>query len=676
MRTLNLGIVAHVDAGKTTLTERLLYDAGLIDEVGSVDKGTTQTDFLDLERQRGITIKAAVVSFDVGDVTINLIDTPGHPDFIAEVERALGVLDGAVLVISAVEGVQPQTRVLMRALQRLRVPTVIFVNKIDRRGAGYDDVLAMISERLALPILPMGSVRELGTRNAQFTRWTAGDTAFLERLADALAEGNDAVLADYLRGQRWSYPALLDELGTQTRRAAIHPVFFGSALTGAGVEDLRPAIAELLAPPERDLEGPVSGLVFKVDRGARGERLAYAALLSGALRARQRISFGVDGRHHEGRVTDIEVFQSGSAVQRDSLLAGQIGRLKGLVGVQIGDPIGMPPTHLIRNQFAPPALEAVISPVNPGDGARLRVALRELTEQDPLINLRQDNVRQEISVSLYGEVQKEVLQTTLAADYGIAVVFRETTTVYIERPAGTGSHTELLQAVTHPFSATVGLRLEPAKAGSGVEFRLAVDPNLIPLYIYKSAEKFAEAMGRYVRQAFQEGLCGWQVTDCLVTMTDCGYYIGDGPTKPAGRTERTTAAHFRHLTPLVIAAALGKAGTVVCEPMLHVAIELPPESIGSVITQVTNLGGVIERETSHGGLMVIDAELPAAQAQQLRQRLPGLTGGEGAMEADFAGYRPVRGAPPHRERAPSRAPAFAPPAARAQHGDPNEPSSR
>src|ERR687883_1635466 len=161
MRTLNLGIVAHVDAGKTTLTERLLYSAGVIDAPGSVDRGSTQTDTLTLERQRGITIKSAVVSFVIGDVTVNLIDTPGHPDFIAEVERVLGVLDGAVLVVSAVEGVQPQTRLLLRTLRRLRIPTLLFVNKIDRRGARYDGVLRAIAERLTPAIVPMGTVEGL-----------------------------------------------------------------------------------------------------------------------------------------------------------------------------------------------------------------------------------------------------------------------------------------------------------------------------------------------------------------------------------------------------------------------------------------------------------------------------------------------------------------------------------
>src|SRR6266852_3973321 len=168
-KTLNLGILAHVDAGKTTLTERLLYEAGVIDEVGSVDAGTTQTDSLTLERQRGITIRSAVASFALGDVHVNLIDTPGHPDFIAEVERVLSVLDGAVLVISGVEGVQPQTRILMRALQRLHIPTLVFVNKIDRPGADDERVVQAVSERLTPAVVPMGTAHALGTRAASFT---------------------------------------------------------------------------------------------------------------------------------------------------------------------------------------------------------------------------------------------------------------------------------------------------------------------------------------------------------------------------------------------------------------------------------------------------------------------------------------------------------------------------
>src|SRR5919202_6086036 len=214
---LNLGILAHVDAGKTTLTERLRHAAGVIDAIGSVDRGDTQTDTLALERRRGITIRSAVVSFTVDDVTVNLIDTPGHPDFIAEVERALGVLDGAVLVISAVEGVQAQTRVLMRTLQRLRIPTLLFINKIDRGGAQYERVLQSIAERLTPAIIPMGSTHELGTRTARFEPYSAADADFTSQLADRLADHDDALLAAYLADETLiSYHQLRCALTAQT----------------------------------------------------------------------------------------------------------------------------------------------------------------------------------------------------------------------------------------------------------------------------------------------------------------------------------------------------------------------------------------------------------------------------------------------------------------------------
>ena len=262
-RTLNLGIVAHVDAGKTTLTERLLYAAGVIDEVGSVHKGTTQTDSLPLEQQRGITIKAAVVSFDLGDLTVNLIDTPGHPDFIAEVERVLTVLDGAVLVISAVEGVQPQTRVLMRALRRLRIPTLLFVNKLDRMGADFERVVREIAERLT----PAIAVADDG-----------------EGLIDVLAANDDELLADYVDG-RLSEGRLRTALAAQSKQALVHPVLRGSAITGAGVEAVAAALGELLPSAAGDTDGPLSGTVFK-SSGATAARRSHTCACSRARCAR------------------------------------------------------------------------------------------------------------------------------------------------------------------------------------------------------------------------------------------------------------------------------------------------------------------------------------------------------------------------------------------------------
>jgi ribosomal protection tetracycline resistance protein len=646
-RTLNLGILAHVDAGKTTLTERLLYAAGVIDELGSVDAGTTQTDSLALEQQRGITIKSAVVSFAIDDVTVNLIDTPGHPDFIAEVERSLSVLDGAVLVISAAEGVQPQTRVLMRALQRLRVPTLIFVNKLDRAGADDERVLREISERLTPAIVPLGSVRGLGTRAADFAPCGADDAAFASTLGAVLAEHDDGLLAALVDERSVPYSRLRGELVGQTGRALAHPVFFGSALTGAGVDSLIAGIAELLPAAAGDADGPVSGTVFKIERGAAGEKIAYVRMFSGTVRTRDRLRFGAE---LEGKVTAVRVFDGGSAEQREAVSAGEIGMLWGLGEVQIGDRIGRLGVAAAPQQFAPPTLESAIAAHDPDAKGALRVALAQLAEQDPLIDVRQDDSRGEISVSLYGEVQKEVIQATLADDFGLEVDFRETTIICVERPVRTGSAVEILQAVTHPFSATVGLRVDPAPTGSGVQFRLDVDPRLVPLYIYKTAERFVGAMTQYVGTSLREGLFGWQVTDCAVTMTDCGYYVGDGPGKPTGATPRTTAADFRKLTPLVLRQALEQAGTVVCEPVLRVRLELATETIGAVLAALARHGAAAQTPTLRGDLATIETVLPAARVRDLQRQLPALTAGEGTLESDFDGYRPVSGSIPTRLR--------------------------
>jgi ribosomal protection tetracycline resistance protein len=643
-KELNLGIVAHVDAGKTTLTERLLYEAGVIDEVGSVDAGTTQTDSLELERQRGITIKSAVTSFALGDVHVNLIDTPGHPDFIAEVERVLSVLDGAVLVISAVEGVQPQTRILMRALQRLRIPTLMFVNKIDRAGAGDERVLQAIFERLTAVVVPMGTPHSLGTRAASFVLSDGDDAEFRARLANVLAERDDGILAAYVENEAGvSHRRLREGLAAQTGRALVHPVFFGSALTGAGVKPLMAGIAELLPASGGDPDGPASGTVFKIERGARGEKIAYVRMSSGTVRTRDRLRFGSG---LEDKVTAIAVFERGPAVQRPAVSAGAVAKLWGLGEIQIGDRIGEAGADG-PHQFPPPTLETVVVPNVPGEKARLRVALSRLAEQDPLIDVRQNDERQELSVSLYGEVQKEVIQSTLATDFGLEVTFRETTPIHVERPIETGEAVEILHAESNPFMATIGLRVDPAPDASGVEFRVDVDAGTIPLYLYKTVESFTEHMNGYVRATLQEGIFGWQVADCVVTMTRCTYAIPDGPPSRRGRS---TAADFRKLTPIVVMRALEQAGTVVCAPVVRATLEIPADTIGAVVPALGRLGAAVETPSLQETLCTIEALLPAARVHDLQRRLPGLTRGEGVLESTFEGYEPVSGEQPTRAR--------------------------
>src|SRR6266508_4034320 len=518
---LNLGILAHVDAGKTSLTERLLYTAGVIDEVGSVDDGSTQTDSLELERQRGLTIKSAVVSFAIGDIAVNLIDTPGHPDFIAEVERVLNVLRGAVA-----------------------------------------------------------------------TPYAAADADFTSRLVELLADHDDALLAAYVEDETTvSYRQLRCQLTAQTRQALVHPVFFGSAITGAGVDPLLAGIEELLPAAEGDAEGPVSGIVFKVERGPAEEKIAYVRMFSGTLRTRDRLQFR---RGNEGKVTAIGVFDRGSAVQRASVAAGQIGKLWGLGDIQIGDTIGASQAASQDHYFAPPTLETVVVPCRAADKGALHVALTQLAEQDPLINLRQDDIRQEIFVSLYGVVQKEVIQATLANEFDIDVTFRETTTICIERPAGTGAAVERIGKAGNPFLATVGLRIEPAPINSGLEFRLEVELGAMPFSFFKAVEDT-------VREALHQGIHGWQVTDCMVTMTHSGYCPRQSHSHAMfDKSMSSTGWDFRKVTPLVLMSALKQAGTSVYEPMHRFHLEIPADTFGPILPVLGRLRAVPRRPAMRG----------------------------------------------------------------------------
>ncbi|WP_405553188.1 TetM/TetW/TetO/TetS family tetracycline resistance ribosomal protection protein [Streptomyces canus] len=633
MHLLNLGILAHVDAGKTSLTERLLHSVGVIDEIGSVDAGSTQTDTLALERRRGITIKSAVVSFAVDDVTVNLIDTPGHPDFIAEVERVLGVLDGAVLVVSAVEGVQAQTRVLMRTLQRLRIPTLVFVNKVDRRGARYEGVLRAIAERLTPAVVPMGTVGGLGGREARFIPEIGA--------YDVLADHDDDLLSAYVEG-RVGTDLLHRALVAQTRQALVHPVYFGSAATGAGVPELITGIKELLPAADGDPEGPVSGTVFKVDRGPAGEKVAYARLFSGTLGIRDRVPFGE--ARTEGRITAISVFDGGTETRREAVPANRIAKLWGLADIRIGDALGEP-RKAHGHFFAPPSLETVVVPGPDTDARSLHLALTQLAEQDPLIDLRHDEVRQETSVSLYGEVQKEVVQATLAEEFGLDVTFRETTPLCIERPAGSGTAAEFIKKDANPFLATVGLRVDPAPVGSGVAFRLEVELGAMPYAFFKAVEDT-------VRETLHQGLEGWQVTDCSVTMTHSGYWPRQSHAHQGfDKSMSTTGADFRGLTPLVLVEALRRAGTQVYEPMHRFRVEAPADTLGALLPVLAALRAVPQTTETRGDRCVLEGAVPAARVHGLEQRLPGLTRGEGELESGFDHYAPVsHGTVPRRPR--------------------------
>jgi ribosomal protection tetracycline resistance protein len=643
-RTLNLGVLAHVDAGKTTLTERLLHAAGVISEIGNVDKGTTHTDWLPLEKERGITIKSAVASFTLDGIAVNLIDTPGHPDFIAEVERTLGVLDGVVLVVSAVEGVQPQTRLLMRVLQRLRLPTVLFVNKIDRREANPGAALDSIRRRLTDSAIPLGRVDAPGSPGATFLPFGPQERGFVDDLAVEIGQHEPDMLAALEDNGAIAYATVRRALVRQTKAARVHPVVFGSALSGAGIPFLTKAITELLPSSIPDPSASLSGSVFKIERGPKGERLAYLRIASGTVQRRQEVVFA---RGVKEKVSAIYAFEDGALVERPVLEAGQIGKVAGLKAAKIGDRFGDSAPNRTPAQFARPSLATRVAARDAGDGPRLFAALTDLSEQDPLIAMRHDPRSGELSLSLYGEVQREVVQATLEREYGVAATFDAVRPLYVERPTGRGEAVEVMHGPGNPFDATVGFRVEPGPPGSGLRFRLAVEASTIPLFLFKTIESFATHVESWVFATLLEGLYGWEVTDCAVTMHRCLYGVADGPPSRRGNS---SAADFRHVTPVALMRALRAAGTVVCEPLATAELELPSPAVPPVLAALGRLGASIECVTARGALTLVRAQLTSESEVQLRRALPELTGGEGVAESSIEGYRPLTGRPPRRHR--------------------------
>ncbi len=637
MAIVNIGILAHVDAGKTSLTERILFEAGVIRSVGSVDKGTTQTDTLELERARGITIKSAVVSFQLNDLKVNLIDTPGHGDFVAEVERSLRVLDGVVLVVSAVEGVQSQTRRLAQAIQAAGLPMLIFINKVDRLGARGDGLLEDIRRKLKLRIVPLNSVSGPGDRAARVVAVDRESAAWREPVADLLAETSERVIEEFERsGGELRSGFLGEELRAQIAGCAVVPVYCGSAITGAGVPELLAGVAEWLPAAREGQEATAAaGTVFKIQRKPSGEKIVYVRLFDGYLAVRQRVllqrrnAFG-EIEQIEERITAIDRFADGATAPTDRVEAGEIASLHGLRSARIGDRIGESDSHEIAPAFPAPALESVVRPLDAGQITRLREALEQLAEQDPLMTLRQRNEEGEISVRLYGEVQKEVIIETLAREYGVGVWFGPSQTVCIERPVGAGEHVEIIGTPGNPFYGTLGFRVEPGEPGSGIRYERELG-SLPPAFYRAIEETVYETLG--------QGLSGWEVTDCVVTLTQAGYW-----------SPVSTAGDFRKLTPFVLMQAMLQAGTVVSEPIEELTIEIPEDTFGAVCGVLLHARATIRDALPDGASHRIVCEVPTAELRGVEQQLPGLTHGDGGWVSSFAGYIPVAGEPPVRPR--------------------------
>lgn len=632
-RIRNIGIVAHVDAGKTTTTEHILFESGRIRSLGRVDAGTAQTDWLDIEKERGISVRAATTEFTWKGCTVNLIDTPGHVDFSSEVERSLRVLDGAVLVVSAVEGVQAHTETLWNALKALRIPVLILINKMDRTGADAERVLQEIRSVLtpnALPIqryagveesfegveLLWGNLPEEEQRLADVTG-QPGQPEY-DALIGGLAEFDESLLEDYINGTPIPASAWVPRLKSLTHRAQIVPVLFAAASKGIGITGLMDAMVELLPPPSGSPEDPLSGIVFRLERDKGMGRLALVRLYGGRIRNRDVIRNATLGL--DEKVTQIRKVHAGHSEDVGLLEAGDIAAVCGLSRVRIGDVIGsaglIPPEH----RLTVPLLTVQVKPLREADYPQLVAALQELSDEDPLLDLQWHQNERELHVKIMGPIQLEVLTHLLRSRFGLEAEFGQPTVIYKETPSRVGIGF-VAYTMPKPCWAILKFHIEPGERGSGLQYSSVVKPeHLLPSY--------QNEVARRVPEALQQGLRGWEVTDLKVTLIEGEHHVW-----------HTHPLDFVLATPMGIMDGLDRTGTTLLEPYVHFRIAAPEEASGKILHELTLMRAVFDYPVRTSDRLMVEGTVPVASSLDFPVKLSTLTGGRGTFTTRFDGYR-------------------------------------
>ena len=625
MKIINIGILAHADAGKTTLTESLLYTSGAITELGSVDKGTTRTDTMALERQRGITIQAAVTSFDWKNYKINIVDTPGHMDFLAEVYRSLSVLDGAILVISAKDGVQAQTRVLFHALRKMKIPTIIFVNKIDQGGINLQSVYQNIREKLSDEIIVMQDV--LFTPEVSLT-----DIADIEKWESVVGE-NDELLEKYIAGEPLEIQDLQREKCRRIQNSSLFPVYHGSAKNNIGTEKLIEVITETFTSGADNNQSELCGSVFKIEYTDQKKRLVYLRLYSGTLRLRDTILLA---QKQKLKITEMRIPSNGEIVQADIACCGEIAILSNDT-LKLNDILGN--TELLPRKAweenPTPLLRTTVEPQKPEQRELLLNALTEIADTDPLLHYYVDTITHEIILSFLGKVQLEVICSLLIERYHVNINVKEPTVIYLERPSKAANHTIHIEVPPNPFWASIGLSVTPLPMGSGVQYESKVSIG----YLNQS---FQNAVAEGVRHGLEQGLYGWEVTDCKICFEYGLYY-----------SPVSTPADFRFLAPVVLEQALKKCGTQLLEPYLSFTLYAPQEYLSRAYNDAPKYCAEIESTQLKNDEVIFKGKIPARYIGEYRNDLNFYTNGRSVCLTELKGYQESLGEPVFQTRRPN-----------------------
>ncbi len=638
----NIGILAHVDAGKTTLTERMLYLMGAVHHLGSVDEGTAVTDSLSIEKERGISVRTSTAAGVWNDVTINLIDTPGHVDFAGEVERSLAALDFAVVVISAVEGVRAHTENILHALDKARLPRIVFLNKLDRAGADPSGVVTDLRRVTETVPVVLSHADRLETDDACITTLSGHqlDAAVTEALAEFRDEAAELFLLDEVLSHQQAESMMKEEIAA----CRLMPVLMGATKFGTGVGELLDFMTAYMPTAERRQREELAGIIFKIEHDRQMGKVSHIRLFGGKIENRDEITLlepldpkrqNPSGEEDDAvaaeevppvleKVTQIRKFTGSRYTDAGEVVGGDIAALCGLPSAKAGQYIGSVDLNEIYH-LTTPFLRVKVTPAD-GDVEKvptLAAALAELTEEEPYIDAKWQNGQREITISTTGRIQLEVLGSLLRERYGMETAFSPATVIYKETPSRAGfAYADYY--MPKPCWAMVKFYFEPMKRGYGVSYhgRLRSDDCF---YRYQT----------HIRTSFysclEQGLYGWEVTDFRCTLVDGAHHI-----------VHTHPLDFFVCTPMAFMNGMRDLGSTLLEPLLKLRITADASLLGKITGEMLRMQAEYDTPVFFGDSIVMEATVPVAMSMDFPVKLASWSSGKAILSQSFYGYRECR----------------------------------
>ena len=615
-KIINISIIAHVDAGKTTLTEQLLYKCGAIRETGRVDKGTTVSDFLPLEIERKISIKSSYTSMFFEDAEINIIDTPGHIDFSEELERSLSITDAVVLVVSSVDGIQPYTKLIWKILYKLKIPTIIFLNKTDRIGSNSENVINQISELLDVPKYSLLDITDIDSESTRDVKIKISKN--IEKLElESIINYDDSIAEDYILGNDISKESIKNAAISMIYDFKLFPVIKGSALFSEGIEELLYAVSRYIKV--NNVENDLSGLVYKIDYDPKDGKIAYIRLFSGTINVRDQIT--INGKQSEEKITQIRKYNGKKYQNCLSLTSGEIGAVCGLKSINISDYIGYKNEKYKSITISKPYTFEKVIPLDDSSFDNLYDALKKLETENPYLNVKWIKESDELNISLSGSLHRDFIINELKRRFNINASFSKPTIIYKETPSISAEGADYY-TMPKPCWAIVKFLFEPLETGRGVVYESVNIPSNTCNYSYQDQIKksfFAN---------LKQGLFGWEITDFKATLIYAEHH-----------TIHTHPLDFYVATPMAIMNTLKNCGSTILEPIIQFDISAPSDYYGPVISETLLRNGSFDGLTTNKGLFFVSCFLPAEKAISFPERLISITGGKAEYFSRFSHYK-------------------------------------